>query len=476
LSDLDCSYNQLSSLTLSGCAGLSDLDCSYNQLSSLEVDGCTALGSLDCSSNQLTKLDLSTNTALRTLICDNNQLSVLELASLREITCWENRLQLSDLYKASKMIYESGNTVEMISLGIQKLPSREVFIGDAIDFSAQNQFPMIVFPYNWINTIFTVEKNGILAPQNDYTIFSGIITFKNIGNYTIKMTNTTIISNPFSPAQVVAEFKVRDIADATLAGLTVSAGKLTPVFSPTNLNYTVDADASVFFVTITAIPTNSNATISGDTGLQKLVSGATFFTITVIAEDGVTTQEYNIIVRSYRLHTDATLSNLTISAGKLAPPFRSTTVNYAANVEYEDSLVTITATPTSANAEVSGDGLKRLQVGINSFTITVTAEDGFITSNYRVNLNRLSKTGITNSTQEASTIQIYIDPTHNQLRITNYKLRDEEIEIFDVLGRKQNVVAKYILPSTEATIDISHLQAGIYYIRINNKLNKILKL
>ena len=49
---LECSFNQLPSLDVSGCSDLTELYCNINQLSSLDVSECPALTELDCSENQ----------------------------------------------------------------------------------------------------------------------------------------------------------------------------------------------------------------------------------------------------------------------------------------------------------------------------------------------------------------------------------------------------------------------------------------
>jgi hypothetical protein len=74
---------------------------------------------------------------------------------------------------------------------------------------------------------------------------------------------------------------------------------------------------------------------------------------------------------------DATLSALTIDAGTLSPAFDSATDAYFATVDNGVTSVTISATANHAEAAVSGDvGTKALSVGDNTFTITVTAQDG----------------------------------------------------------------------------------------------------
>ena len=59
LTYLDCYYNQLTALDVTGCKALTHLYCFDNQLTALDVTGCTALRRLWCYNNQLTTLDAS---------------------------------------------------------------------------------------------------------------------------------------------------------------------------------------------------------------------------------------------------------------------------------------------------------------------------------------------------------------------------------------------------------------------------------
>ena len=81
----------------------------------------------------------------------------------------------------------------------------------------------------------------------------------------------------------------------------------------------------------------------------------------------------------------------------------------------------------------------------------------------------------------ANSISIYPNPTTGELRIENGKLRMENVEIFDIYGRK--VEAKF--PSNElegwqpqadgVVFNISHLSAGIYFVKIITEQGEIVK-
>lgn len=93
---LNCDWNrQLTSLNLTGCAGLAELSCCLDSLAVLNVSECPALIRLKCYSNRLMELNLSQNTALEKLDCKSNQLTALDVSNniaLTELYCSYNEL------------------------------------------------------------------------------------------------------------------------------------------------------------------------------------------------------------------------------------------------------------------------------------------------------------------------------------------------------------------------------------------------
>jgi Leucine-rich repeat (LRR) protein len=106
LTELDCSGNKLTSLSLSKNTRLTELDCSDNNLTGLNVSKNTKLEELDCSENQLRSLNVSSNTGLEELDCHSNRLTILNVSSntnLEELDCHDNRLTKLDLSKNDKL-------------------------------------------------------------------------------------------------------------------------------------------------------------------------------------------------------------------------------------------------------------------------------------------------------------------------------------------------------------------------------------
>jgi len=68
---------------------------------------------------------------------------------------------------------------------------------------------------------------------------------------------------------------------------------------------------------------------------------------------------------------------------------------------------------------------------------------------------------------------VYPNPTTGGLRIENENSKIEEICIFDIYGRK---LLSHIFPmSYETTINISHLQGGLYFVRIQTEAGELIK-
>ncbi len=83
-------------------------------------------------------------------------------------------------------------------------------------------------------------------------------------------------------------------------------------------------------------------------------------------------------------------------------------------------------------------------------------------------LNLMYETSIVE--KQLSNIKIYPNPTTGQLTITNYELRDGNVEVFDIMGRNVYLSTRSPVHSSTITIDISHLPTGIYFIKIKTKI------
>jgi len=192
---------------------------------------------------------------------------------------------------------------------------------------------------------------------------------------------------------------------STLSGLALSAGTLSPIFATGTLSYTASVPYATASITVTPTVTDATATVKvkGTTVASTTASdeipltvGSNTITTVVTAQDG-TTSTYTVTVTRAAPSTVSTLSGLALSAGTLSPTFATGTLSYTASVP--DTTITITVTPTVTDAAAtvaingttvaSGDasGPIPLDLGENTITIVVTAQDGTTTSTYTVTVS-----------------------------------------------------------------------------------------
>jgi alpha-tubulin suppressor-like RCC1 family protein len=195
---------------------------------------------------------------------------------------------------------------------------------------------------------------------------------------------------------------------ASLSGLALSSGMLSPVFSPTTTAYAVSVLNTVSSITMTptmtdttaSVKINGNVVTSGSASQTIPLSvGSNTITAYVTAQNGTTTNAYTVTVIRAASNVSA-LSSLVISDGSMSPIFASDTLNYTASVANSISAITVTPTTTNAFATVrvngtlvaSGSASQSLPLNVGSNTINVigTAQDGTTTSAYTLLIKRFS--------------------------------------------------------------------------------------
>ncbi|MCL2247487.1 MAG: T9SS type A sorting domain-containing protein [Lentimicrobiaceae bacterium] len=70
---------------------------------------------------------------------------------------------------------------------------------------------------------------------------------------------------------------------------------------------------------------------------------------------------------------------------------------------------------------------------------------------------------------------VYPNPTSGELRIRNYELGITGIEVFDVYGRKLTSHSSPLTSHSSPLINISHLPAGLYFVKITTEFGNVVK-
>jgi hypothetical protein len=169
---------------------------------------------------------------------------------------------------------------------------------------------------------------------------------------------------------------------------------------------------------------------------------------------------YTLLITRGDPATDAALSQLTLSSGTLDPGFDPATFAYTAEVAYNVGTLTITATPADTHATVSGDtGVKTVNVGENTFSIVVTAEDGIETNTYTVVVTRNNSVSI--KEVGVSPVRFFVKD-----RIMEVENAEGMITITSLTGISQ----KYIAQGSITKIPVG---SGIYILTVNGVSYKV---
>lgn len=222
--------------------------------------------------------------------------------------------------------------------------------------------------------------------------------------------------------------------NANLSGLAISQGTLTPTFASGTTSYSANVSNATTSITLTPTVADSTATVtvngtavtSGNaSGSIALAVGSNTINTTVTAQDGTTTKSYVVTVIR-EASSNANLSNLIISQGKLSPAFDATVTSYNASVDYSVGSIDITSTVEDYNAILTVNGnavtsgntfIVALNTGNNTVTIQVTAQNGS-TKTYTINITRLQNPNLSNLTISAGTLTPVFDTNQTQYNAT----------------------------------------------------------
>lgn len=196
-------------------------------------------------------------------------------------------------------------------------------------------------------------------------------------------------------------------SQASLLGLSISAGALAPLFSGVTTTYTVDVSSGVTSLTVTPTAASANASIQvngaavasgASSAALPLAFGNTAITVVVTAQNGAVKTYSLTVTRHAALSTNAGLAGLAVSQGSLSPVFSGATLTYSDSVSYGVDAIAVTPTVAGARATLmvngaplaSGiaSGLIGLPVGNTAIAIRVTAEDLVTVLTYTVTVTR----------------------------------------------------------------------------------------
>ena len=228
--------------------------------------------------------------------------------------------------------------------------------------------------------------------------------------------------------------------DTTLKSLTATSdpqGTISPAFDPATTTYTYSVDADEDSVTISAEPTDPNATVTGEGTYNPRTDGPV--EIIVTSENG-TTKTYTVNFEVAK-SSNADLSNLGVTGQTISPAFDKDTTSYTVTVPSDTDKATITAEAADDRSTVTGTGEQDLNYGDNSFDVVVTAEDG-TEKTYTVNITREKKT-------DAGLDDLQAD----DVTVPGFAVDKYEYDLGNVSSDKTTIKLSATSSDTDATIE-----------------------
>ena len=415
LTILFCSNNQLSSLDVSHNTKLTKLWCYYNSLTSLNVSGCTQLENFSCGYNELTSLDVSHNTQLKQLSCYGNNFST---QALDDIYCALPIRQASDL----AVIYPIFNSSS----------------GNHATVLATNK------------TNATAKNWKVQYYQNDTDIPATTGTYVCPTTYDLKIAGVPVTSANCSDLSVISGVSGTVKYDPTNKVLTLDGATI-------QINTSNAIDSRIDGLTIKVIGTN-NLTTGGNAALG-------FSKPLTITGGGVLNANSGEDCGIYVNETNLTIDGCTINAkgkwgisGKNGSSERLTIKNSTVTAEGTGGSIADFASLTLDGCAITEPAGAVFDASLHAVALGGTKVKS------KVVISKIS-TDIAEASAEPA-LTLYPNPVADVLYLS---ATARTIRIYDMYGTE-------VAHATDTDrVEVSHLPAGVYMVRADGTVAKMIK-
>ncbi|MBN8642639.1 MAG: T9SS type A sorting domain-containing protein [Flavobacteriales bacterium] len=166
LTILKCGYNQLQTIDLTSLINLYQLHIFYNQLQTLTINGLQNLNLIFCQNNLLQSINIINTPNINSLVCANNQLTSLNFigtTNMKAIQCSNNLLTTLNVSSLSNLEYLAFELNQISNINVEGLINLE-----GIQFS-NNPLTSIDLSQN-VNLNFIRSNNTLLSSLDVNTL------------------------------------------------------------------------------------------------------------------------------------------------------------------------------------------------------------------------------------------------------------------------------------------------------------------
>lgn len=343
-----------------------------------------------------------------------------------------------------------------------------------------------VAEYNSENRLNNLKYYGGSSPVTDLMTYRGFKYLYDIyGNeifYSDISVQNDIVKDCykeykyFSPLEISSDTSLWDVTFGNLGLRPVINGtysKTSEIFDDEIYDYVILNNGSNVIPPMTYIKNDPNSTVVVTEAKDPTSANKEerITTLTVTAEDGLTTQNYYFDF--YKPNGIATLDTIIVSEGKLYPDFSPEIFNYddTLYVCCNDSVQTPEVTWVKSGPYqkvVKLDASNVYDNSKNKTRLTVTSDNGFFTKYYRITFIVI-ETGIDNKIYSVD-FAIYPNPASESLNL-EHNCPMKEVAIFNVLGAEVRI---YEMNSVNSgTIQLTGLSKGMYFIRMRDNRGQV---
>lgn len=152
------------------------------------------------------------------------------------------------------------------------------------------------------------------------------------------------------------------------------------------------------------------------------------------------------------LDNNSKLSSLNVSNATLSPKFNSNTTDYTATVDNSVSSINIDAKCAGRNCKIDGNGNKKLNVGKNSFTVTVTSEAS-TTTKYNIVITR--KEASKSKINTLKSLSVGDEAINFNSDVKNYEVKvSEDTKTITIKSELTDSKSKYVKDYGNRVVDL----------------------